>query len=71
MPRSDDAVVGAFVRLTRHEAYATVPSLFEHPDDQVSVAGHQKHAWGKDPTRTAIMWIGPDADPLELSWELT
>jgi hypothetical protein len=67
VPRSDDAVVGAFVRLTRKQVWATVPSLFQHPDDQVAVAGHRKHAWGKDPGRVAISWIGPDADPLELA----
>ena len=68
VPRADDAVIGAFIRLTRRQAWATVPSLFNHPDDQVAVAGHKKHAWGKDPGRVAISWIGPDADPLELAF---
>lgn len=67
VPRADDAVIGAFIRLTRKRVWATVPSLFNHPDDQVAVAGHKKHAWGKDPGRIAISWIGPDADPLDLA----
>lgn len=32
-PRSDDAVVGFWARTTKHQVWATVPCLVEHPDD--------------------------------------
>jgi len=52
-PRSDDAVVGRWMMVTRQEIRATCPSLVEHPDMEASVIGRQP-AWGKDPGRVAL-----------------
>ena len=52
-PRSDDAVVGRWMMVTRQEIRATCPSLVEHPDMESSVIGRQP-AWGKDPGRVAL-----------------
>lgn len=68
VPRSDDAVISYWARMTRQEVWATVPSLVEHPDDQPVVAGHRKRADGADRGRVAIRWIGQDADPLAIDW---
>lgn len=66
-PRSDDAVVGSWMKFTRQEVLATVPSLVEHPDDTPSV----KHDIPKAPlgskSRTAI-WFIEDDDPLLKDW---
>lgn len=78
VPRSDDAVVGHWVRTRRVdgrrapvEIWATVPSLIQHPDDVPSVAGHNKAAYGRDRGRIALAWIGAEADPLEIDWAAT
>jgi hypothetical protein len=68
VPKSDDAVVSYWAKMTRQEVWATVPSLVEHPDDQPVVAGHRKRADGADKGRVAVRWIGSDADPLEIDW---
>lgn len=65
-PRSDDAVFGAWSRLTKNRILCTVPNLVEHPDDTKSTVGLRAKA-GADRGRTAVHFIG-DADPLELDW---
>lgn len=65
-PRSDDAVFGAWARLTKRRVLCTVPSLVEHPDDVKSTVGLRARA-GKDRGRVAVYYIG-EADPLELDW---
>lgn len=65
-PRSDDAVFGAWARLTRNRILCTVPSLVQHPDDVVSTIGLRNRA-GSDRGRVAVHYIG-DGDPLELDW---
>lgn len=65
-PRSDDAVAGYWMRMTRQEVLVTIPSLVEHPDDVPSVKGGTQRA-GKG--RNAFLFIG-DADPLEITWLL-
>jgi hypothetical protein len=52
-PRSDDAVVGRWMILTRQEIRATVPSLVQHPDMEPSLIGRTP-AWGKDRGRVAL-----------------
>jgi hypothetical protein len=37
--RSDDAIVGLFAKAMNLQAWATVPSLVEHPDDDPSLIG--------------------------------
>ena len=66
--RSDDAVAGAWMRLTRQSVKATVPSLVEHPDNVEPVKGKShRAAFGKDKGRVALWYIGSD-DPLEIEW---
>lgn len=57
--QSDDAVLGAFARLTKKQIIATVPCLVEHPDDVPSTIGRAAHA-GKDKGRVAIYFTGDD-----------
>ncbi len=64
-PRSDDAVFGAWSRLTKNRVLCTVPNLVQHPDDVKSTVGLRAKA-GADRGRTAIHFI--DGDPLELDW---
>jgi hypothetical protein len=66
--RSDDAVLGEWIRRRQGNVWITLPSLVEHPDTVLSVKGRQNAMWGKDKGRVAMHWIGPDADPLELDW---
>lgn len=67
-PRSDDAVVGSWMKFTRQTILATVPSLVEHPDDVVSVKKDGFiDTWGKDRGRKACWFIG-DEDPLQYDW---
>lgn len=69
-PRSDDAVVGSWMKFTRQRVLATVPSLVEHPDDTTSVkwsAGSKVPSGTGNKTRRAFIYIG-DRDPLELDW---
>lgn len=69
VPRSDDAVFGAWLRLTRRTCWACVPSLVEHPDDVPTLIHDRERArGGADRGRVAVMWIGPDRDPLENDW---
>ena len=65
-PRSDDAVVGSWMRHTKQAIYATCPSLVEHPDDVPSTVGKRARA-GADKGRVALKYIG-DSDPLEFDW---
>lgn len=67
-PRSDDAVVGSWMKFTKQKIFATVPSLVEHPDDCESHS-RQKISYGKDKGRRACWYIG-GADPLEIDWSL-
>jgi hypothetical protein len=66
--RSDDAVLGEWIRRKRETVWIALPSLVEHPDNVPSVKGRNNAAWGKDKGRRALQWIGPEADPLELDW---
>jgi hypothetical protein len=66
--RSDDAVVGEWLRRTRRVAWATVPCLVEHPDDVPTLIRQRERARdGLDRGRCAVTWIG-DGDPSELDW---
>jgi hypothetical protein len=64
--RSDDAVVGQWIRRTGAKVWVSVPSLVEHPDNVRSIWG-QRASWGKDKGRIALHWIG-EQDPLSLNW---
>lgn len=68
-PRSDDAVVGSWMKFTRQLVLATVPSLVEHPDDTVSVKWHESRvpSGTQNKFRRAFSYIG-DGDPLQLDW---
>jgi hypothetical protein len=71
-PRSDDAVVGSWMRFTKQRVLATVPSLVEHPDDTPSVkwsAGSSVPSGHENKRKRAFAYIG-DSDPLELDWEI-
>jgi hypothetical protein len=66
MPRSDDAVLGRWVRFTKQRVRVTVPSLVQHPDDVDSVI-HDRARAGKDTGRVAAHWIG-DGNPMDIKW---
>jgi hypothetical protein len=61
--RSDDAVGGAWMRHTRQDVYATMPSLVEHPDDVPPVKDGPQTGNG---TRRAYRFC--EGDPLEIEW---
>ncbi len=62
---SDDAVMGEWIRRTQAEAWYTVPSLVNHPDEVESVIG-MRAQWGKGRNRVARMFC--DGDPLAYTW---
>jgi hypothetical protein len=64
-PRSDDAVVGRWMLLTKQRIRVTVPSLVQHPDMEPSLIG-RRAAWGRDTGRVALMLAD---DALDYSWE--
>lgn len=66
-PRSDDAVVGSWMKFTRQEILATVPSLVEHPDDTPSVKHDKLKDFYGGKSRRAI-WFAGDDDPLLKDW---
>lgn len=63
---SDDHIVGAYLRHAGEQAWATVPSLVDHPDDQPSLIG-KPHMFGRNTARAAAVFIG-DRDPLAIDW---
>lgn len=64
-PRSDDAVVGAWMRRTHQRIRCTVPSIVQHEDVVVSLIGRRNHA-GKDRGRTAL-YFAEDASEYDFS----
>lgn len=64
-PRSDDAVVGRWMLMTRQRVLATVPSLVQHPDEVPSLIGRRAHA-GKDKGRVALLYC--EGDPMGYDW---
>lgn len=60
--RSDDAMGHLWMRTQRQKAYATIPSLVQHPDDVPSTITRGRGG------RTALFWHGGDWDPLQLDW---
>ena len=66
--RSDDAVLGDWIRRKQETVWVTCPSLVEHPDRVPSVKGRQNAMWGRDRGRVALQWIGSERDPLDLDW---
>lgn len=64
--RSDDAVVGEWVRRTGSSVWVTAPSLVEHPDEVDSIWKGPQAGFGG---RKALFWIGPEDDPLSFDWE--
>lgn len=63
--RSDDAVVGSWMRHTKEAVYATFPSLVQHPDDVDPVKdGPHKAGHGADKGRVALAFC--EGDPLEI-----
>jgi hypothetical protein len=65
--RSDDAVLGSWMRLSKQDVYVTLPSLVEHPDDVDPVKdGHHKAMHGRDKGRVAFSFC--NGDPLQIEW---
>ena len=63
-PRSDDAIIGYWMRRTRQRLRVSVPSLVEHPDLVPSLIG-RRAAWGKDRGRVALFMA---EDGLAYDW---
>lgn len=64
-PRSDDAIIGVWMRRTKQRIRASVPSLVEHPDLVPSLIG-RRAAWGQDRGRVSLFFC--DGDPLSYDW---
>lgn len=64
--RSDDEIIGRFLRNVGEIPLATVPSLVDHPDDVPSLIG-TKARGGTDRGRIAACWIG-DCDASAVDW---
>ncbi len=57
--KSDDFMIGRWHRERQHRILATVPSLVDHPDDVPSVVGNGLGARGRNPSRTALIFLAP------------
>lgn len=67
--RSDDEIVGRWMRATKQTPLATVPSLVEHPDKVPSLLGRRARA-GEDVGRVAACFIHEDCDCRTIDWDL-
>lgn len=67
--RADDEIVGRWLRATKQQPLATVPSLVEHPDLVPSLIGRRARG-GRDTSRVAACFIHPQCDPLSIDWNL-
>jgi len=65
--RMDDGMMGRFLRQRKLHAWATVPSLVQHPD-QVESLIRRRAAKGRDRHRVAACYIG-EWSPLDIHWE--
>lgn len=66
---SDDYLAGTFAKIHRLQAWATVPCLVQHPDDNESLIG-KPNAFGASPGRCAALWQ-PDLDLSAVDWTVT
>lgn len=64
-PRSDDAVVGRWMLMTKQRVLATVPSLVQHPDEE-SIVHPSRAKAGADTGRVALLYC--EGDPLTYDW---
>lgn len=68
--RSDDEIVGHWLRDTAQTPLASVPSLIQHPDVVESLLGARRNWAGQDPGRVAACFIHPDCDCRTIDWNL-
>lgn len=66
--RSDDEIIGHWLRASNQLALATVPSLIEHPDVVESLLGPRRNWAGENRGRVAACFIHPDCDPHSIDW---
>lgn len=68
--RADDEIIGRYLHESRQWAYATVPSLVEHPDQVDSLMSVHRAKQGLDPNRLAACWIGDcsECDAAQIDW---
>ena len=64
---ADDANVKEWSKIAQRPVWMTVPSLVDHPDDVVSLAG-QTAMGGRNPARTACCWAGREWSPSQVDW---
>jgi hypothetical protein len=64
-PRSDDSVIGFWMRRTKQTVLVSVPSLVQHPDTVPSLIG-KRAAWGRDRGRVALFLA---EDGLHYDWK--
>jgi hypothetical protein len=60
-PRSDDGVLGRWAAFDKQLIRFSVPSLVQHDDRERSTIG-RKALWGKDTSRTALLFCEDAAD---------
>lgn len=65
--QADDEIVARCYRHLRVQTLATVPSLVEHPDREMSLLGLRARA-GRDRSRVAFCWVG-DCDARTIDWQ--
>lgn len=65
---SDDALVGRFRRESKCDAFATVPSLVQHPDTTPSMVTGRPAPTGRNKLRIAHQWRGPKWSPVATGW---
>lgn len=66
--RADDEIIGRYLRAVRQRAWATVPSLVEHPDMVDSIAGKRSRR-GQYTGRIAACFVREcGCDPLLVDW---
>lgn len=63
-PKSDDAALGFWARMTHRQVLCSVPCIVQHPDDAASTIGRTAHN-GKDKGRVAISF---DENAAALDW---
>lgn len=67
---ADDEIICRYLQEIREHAYATVPSLIEHPDVAPSIRKSSHHRALTDLGRVAACFISDECDAREIDWNV-